>query len=64
MADHVYEDGKHVGYVEDGFAFDHDGKKRYRVEHSKLLDLETGEVVGYLSASGMPGTVSKKGLFD
>jgi hypothetical protein len=44
LADHIYEDGKHVGYVEDGFAFDHDGKKRYRVEHSKLLDLETGEV--------------------
>jgi hypothetical protein len=64
MADRVYENGKHVGYIEGGFAFDHNGKKRYRVEHPKLLDLETGEVVAYITAAGLPGTVSKKGLFD
>ena len=54
MAGHLYEDGKHIGFIEDGFAFDRHGKKRYRVEHPKLRDLKTGEVVGYLPAAGMP----------
>ena len=64
MAGHLYEDGKHIGYIENGFAFDRHGRKRYRVEHPKLRDLQTGEVVAYLKAAGMPGTVTKKGLFD
>lgn len=58
MAGHLYEDGKNIGYIEDGFAFDRHGKKRYRVENPKLRDLKTGEVVGYLAAAGMPGTVT------
>jgi hypothetical protein len=61
---HLYEDGKHIGYIEDGFAFDRHDKKRYRVEHPKLRDLSTGEVVGYLKTVGLPGTVTKRGLFD
>ena len=61
---HLYEDGKHIGYIEDGFAFDRHDKKRYRVEHPKLRDLSTGEVVGYLKTVGLPGTVTKTGLFD
>jgi hypothetical protein len=64
VADHIYEDGRHIGYIENGFAFDHHGKRRYRFEHPKLRDLNTGQVVGCLNAAGMPGTVTKKGLFD
>ncbi len=64
MADHIHEDGRHVGYIEHGFAFDQDGRKRYRVEGEKLHDVETGQVVGYLTAAGKQGTVSKTGLFD
>jgi hypothetical protein len=60
VADHIYEDGRHIGYIENGFAFDHHGKKRYRFEHSKLRDLNTGQVVGYLNAAGMPG--DQKGI--
>ena len=32
MADHIWEDGSHVGYIEHGFAFDQRGRKRYRAE--------------------------------
>jgi hypothetical protein len=61
---HLYEDGKHIGHIENGFAFDRRGEKRYQVDHPKLRDIKTGEVVGYLNAVGLPGTVTKKGLFD
>jgi hypothetical protein len=62
VANHIYEDVKHVGFVEDGFAVDHHGHRRYRVEHNTLIDLETGQVVGRLNA--VLGTVSRSGLFD
>jgi hypothetical protein len=62
VADHIYEDGKHVGFIKDGFAIDHHDNRRYRVEHDRLIDLKTGEVVGHLNA--VLGTVSRRGLFD
>jgi hypothetical protein len=61
VADHIYEDGRHVGYIKDGFALDPQDRKRYRVELDKLIDLKTGQIIGYLNVLG---TVSKKGLFD
>ena len=61
MADHIYEEGRHVGYINDGFALDQQDRKRYRVEGVKLIDLKTGQIIGYLNALG---TVSKRGLFD
>ena len=60
MAGHLYEDGKHIGHIENGFAFDRHGEKRFQVDHPKLRDIKTGEVVGYLNAVGLPGTVTKK----
>jgi hypothetical protein len=64
MEDTIWEGGKQVAYVKDGFAFDRHHRKRYKVENHKLLDLVTGDVVGHLDFAGKPGTASKPGLFD
>jgi hypothetical protein len=64
MADYIWEGERQVAYIKDGFAFDRQNEKRYRVEGDKLLDPKTGQIVAYLTQAGKPGTVSKKGLFD
>jgi len=64
MADYIWEGERQVAYIKDGFAFEQKNEKRYKVEGDKLLDLEIGRVVGYLTQAGRPSTVSKKGLFD
>ncbi|SHN83545.1 hypothetical protein [Bradyrhizobium erythrophlei] len=64
MSDHIWEGDQHVAYIKDGFAFDRQDRKRYRIDGDKLADINTGEVVGYLTQAGRPGTVSKAGLFD
>jgi hypothetical protein len=64
MTDFIWEGERQVAYIKDGFAFDQQHQKRYRVERDKLLDIESGQVVGYLTQTGKPGTISKKGLFD
>ena len=62
IADYIYDDGCQVGYVDDGVAFDEQHRARYRVDGDRLLDLVTGEVVGYLTTMGKIAIVSKKGL--
>ena len=62
IADYIYDDGCQVGYVDDGVAFDVQHRASYRVDGDRLLDLVTGEVVGYLTTMGKIAIVSKKGL--
>jgi hypothetical protein len=64
MADYIWEGERQVAYIKDGFAFDRQNEKRYRVGGDKLLDLKTGQLVAYLTQAGKPGTISKNGLFD
>jgi hypothetical protein len=47
-------EGRQVGYVSKGFAFDIDGVKRYLLDGINLKDLQTGEIVGHLTAAGDP----------
>jgi hypothetical protein len=63
IADYIYDDGCQVGYVDNGVAFDEQHRARYRVDGDRLLDIMTGEVVGYLTTMGKIAIVSKKGLF-
>ena len=64
MADHIYEGGRHVGYVKDGFAFDSQNRKRYRVDGNNLINIDSGAIAGHLVHAGDPNVVSKSGLFD
>jgi hypothetical protein len=52
MAEYIWERVRQVAFIKDGIAFDRQNKERYRVEGDKLLNLETGEVVAYLTQAG------------
>ncbi len=67
--DYIYEEGGQVAYIKrdrikGDRAFDLHNRERYRVEGSKLLDLTSGKIMGYLDILGRPRTASKSGLFD
>jgi hypothetical protein len=70
MSDYICEEGGQVAYIKrdrikGDRAFDlHHNRERYRVEGSKLLDLTSGKIMGYLDMLGRPSTASKSGLFD
>jgi len=55
MADYIWEGERQFAYIKDGFAYDRQNEKRYRVEGDKLLELKTGHVVAYLTQAGKLG---------
>jgi hypothetical protein len=65
----IWQGGKQIAFIKQGYAYDRQNKKRYKVANYELLDLDTGKLVTYLSPIGPPdadlGTMTmKKGLFD
>jgi len=57
MSDYIYEEGGQVAYikrdrVKGDRAFDLHNRERYRVEGSKLLDLTSGKIMGYIDMLG------------
>lgn len=56
--------GKQIGYVKDGFAYDANHRKRYSLDGVNLKDLSTGKIVGHLTDANLTNTPEARPSLD